>query len=133
MPTSNEGGARAGAAKPNQVLALVCAGVILANLDLFIVNVALPDIARDFGGAGLDDLSGSLTAMRSYMPHCLCSSVVWSSDTGATPVFWWALQRLRWLLPLAPPPAMSGCMRKPCGGHQLIETGRIYSVVTKLL
>ena len=43
--------------KPNHVLAIVCAGVVLANLDLFIVNVALPDIARDFGGATLDDLS----------------------------------------------------------------------------
>ena len=43
--------------KPGQVLAIVCAGIALANLDLFIVNVALPDIARDFGGASLDDLS----------------------------------------------------------------------------
>ena len=30
---------------------------MLANLDLFIVNVALPDIARDFGDANLADLS----------------------------------------------------------------------------
>ena len=29
------------------VLVIVCAGVVLASLDLFIVNVALPDIARD--------------------------------------------------------------------------------------
>ena len=43
--------------KPNHVLAIACAGIVLANLDLFIVNVALPDIARDFGGATLDDLS----------------------------------------------------------------------------
>ena len=43
--------------KPGHVLAIVCAGVSLANLDLFIVNVALPEIARDFGGASLDDLS----------------------------------------------------------------------------
>ncbi len=43
--------------KPNHVLAIVCAGAVLANLDLFIVNVALPAIARDFGGATLDDLS----------------------------------------------------------------------------
>jgi EmrB/QacA subfamily drug resistance transporter len=42
---------------PGQVLAIVCAAVVLANLDLFIVNVALPDIARDFGGARLEDLS----------------------------------------------------------------------------
>src|SRR5438309_9367984 len=43
--------------KPNRVLAIVCAGVVLANLDLFIVNLALPDIARDFGNATLNDLS----------------------------------------------------------------------------
>ncbi|WP_232631767.1 MFS transporter [Methylobacterium sp. Leaf118] len=44
-------------ATPNQVLGLVCVGVVLANLDLFIVNVALPDIARSFPGATLESLS----------------------------------------------------------------------------
>jgi EmrB/QacA subfamily drug resistance transporter len=39
------------------VLAIVCAGVVLASLDLFIVNVALPAISRDFGGASLSELS----------------------------------------------------------------------------
>jgi EmrB/QacA subfamily drug resistance transporter len=43
--------------KPNQVLAIVCVGMVLANLDLFIVNVALPNIAQDFTGAGLEKLS----------------------------------------------------------------------------
>lgn len=43
--------------RPNQVLTIVCLAIALANLDLFIVNVALPDIARDFAGAGLDRLS----------------------------------------------------------------------------
>jgi EmrB/QacA subfamily drug resistance transporter len=42
---------------PGQVLAIVSAGVVLASLDLFIVNVALPDIARDFGHASLGGLS----------------------------------------------------------------------------
>jgi EmrB/QacA subfamily drug resistance transporter len=49
--------AKPGQARPGQVLAIVCAGVVLANLDLFIVNVALPDIARDFGNASLSALS----------------------------------------------------------------------------
>jgi EmrB/QacA subfamily drug resistance transporter len=39
------------------VLAIVCAGVVLASLDLFIVNVALPAISRDFRGASLSELS----------------------------------------------------------------------------
>jgi MFS family permease len=41
----------------NQVLAIVCVATSLASLDLFVVNVDLPNIARDFRGASLDDLS----------------------------------------------------------------------------
>ena len=44
-------------ASPNQVLAIVCVGIVLANLDLFIVNVGLPNIGRDFHDATLEDLS----------------------------------------------------------------------------
>jgi EmrB/QacA subfamily drug resistance transporter len=44
------------------VLAIVCAGVVLASLDLFIVNVALPQIAADFGVADLGTLSWVLNA-----------------------------------------------------------------------
>ena len=42
---------------PAHVLAIVCAGVILASLDLFIVNVALPQIAHDFGTKNVANLS----------------------------------------------------------------------------
>ena len=44
-------------ASPNLVLAIVCVGIVLANLDLFIVNVALPNIGRDFKDATLEDMS----------------------------------------------------------------------------
>jgi EmrB/QacA subfamily drug resistance transporter len=44
-------------ASPGQVLAIVCVGIMLANLDLFIVNVGLPNIAQDFRGASLESLS----------------------------------------------------------------------------
>ncbi len=44
-------------ASPRQVLLIVCAGVVLASLDLFIVNVALPQIARDLGAPNLGELS----------------------------------------------------------------------------
>lgn len=52
------------AASPQLVLAIVCAGVVLASLDLFIVNVALPQMAVDFhvGSNGLADLSWVLNA-----------------------------------------------------------------------
>src|SRR4051795_3648343 len=51
-------------ASPRLVLAIVCAGVVLASLDLFIVNVALPQIARDFDvrGDAVADLSWVLNA-----------------------------------------------------------------------
>src|ERR1700759_3617226 len=48
---------RRGNASPPMVLAIVCVGICLANLDLFIVNVALPNIGRDFRDASLEDLS----------------------------------------------------------------------------
>ena len=45
------------AATPRQVLLIVCAGVVLASLDLFIVNVALPQMARDLNAPNLAELS----------------------------------------------------------------------------
>ena len=41
----------------NFVLAIVCVGIVLANLDLFIVNLALPSIGKDYRNATLEDLS----------------------------------------------------------------------------
>ena len=46
------------ATRPGQVLAIVCAGIVLANLDLFIVNVALPNIAQHFNDANLGSCPG---------------------------------------------------------------------------
>jgi EmrB/QacA subfamily drug resistance transporter len=48
---------RRAATSPAVVLAIVCVGICLANLDLFIVNVALPNIGRDFKDASLEDMS----------------------------------------------------------------------------
>jgi len=48
---------RPSAASPNVVLAIVCVGICLANLDLFIANVALPNIGRDFRDGSLEDMS----------------------------------------------------------------------------
>jgi EmrB/QacA subfamily drug resistance transporter len=44
------------------VFAVVCAGIVCVNLDLFIVNVAIPSIGRSFGGANLANLSWVLNA-----------------------------------------------------------------------
>jgi EmrB/QacA subfamily drug resistance transporter len=52
-----------GQASSGVVLLIVCAGVVLASLDLFIVNVALPQMARDLHARdGLADLSWVLNA-----------------------------------------------------------------------
>jgi EmrB/QacA subfamily drug resistance transporter len=53
---------RPGSVSPGVVLLIVCAGVVLASLDLFIVNVALPDISRDLGESNLSALSWVLNA-----------------------------------------------------------------------
>jgi EmrB/QacA subfamily drug resistance transporter len=47
----------ASAASPNLVLAIVSGCIVLANLDLFIVNVALPSISENFKFASLENLS----------------------------------------------------------------------------
>ena len=50
-------GTAATATAPRTVLIIVTAGVVLAGLDLFVVNVALPQIAKDLGTANLGELS----------------------------------------------------------------------------
>jgi EmrB/QacA subfamily drug resistance transporter len=49
-------------ASASLVLIIVCAAVVLASLDLFIVNVALPSIARDLQVHNLSSLSWILNA-----------------------------------------------------------------------
>src|SRR5579863_10051304 len=51
-----------GAARYGAVFAVVAAGIAMVNLDLFIVNVALPSIGRAFGGTDLASLSWVLNA-----------------------------------------------------------------------
>jgi EmrB/QacA subfamily drug resistance transporter len=48
---------RSTARSSQEVLIIVCAGVVLASLDLFIVNIALPQIGRDFHTSNLSELS----------------------------------------------------------------------------
>src|SRR4051794_12894397 len=53
---------RATPVRPGFVLAIVCVGVMVVTLDLFIVNLAFPAIARSFGGTSLSTLSWVLNA-----------------------------------------------------------------------
>jgi MFS family permease len=45
------------AARPGAVLAVLSVAAFMASLDLFIVNVALPDLGRDLGESSLGNLS----------------------------------------------------------------------------
>jgi EmrB/QacA subfamily drug resistance transporter len=54
---SQQAGSRRTVGSSAQVLIIVCAGVVLASLDLFIVNVALPQIAHDLHTSNLGELS----------------------------------------------------------------------------
>src|SRR5215472_18439802 len=47
----------AGTVRPARILVIVCAGVVMASLDLFIVNVALPQIAKERREPNLGTLS----------------------------------------------------------------------------
>jgi EmrB/QacA subfamily drug resistance transporter len=49
-------------AKRWKILLITSVGLFMASLDLFIVNIAFPDLARDFNGASLPDLSWVLNA-----------------------------------------------------------------------
>ncbi|NUS43616.1 MAG: MFS transporter [Mycobacteriaceae bacterium] len=61
MTQLTSGDARAGS-HGGAVLAVVAVGILLSSLDLFIVNVALPSIAADFGAGELSGLSWVLNA-----------------------------------------------------------------------
>ena len=63
-PGRNGGTDPAGAGHPRRwrILSVVAAVAFMAQLDLFIVNVALPAIGRSFGGADLSGLSWVLNA-----------------------------------------------------------------------
>src|SRR5438067_111178 len=50
------------ASRPGVVLTIVSLGLVLSNLDLFVVNVALPSIAHDLHPSDLGDLSWVLNA-----------------------------------------------------------------------
>src|SRR2546423_1051527 len=62
MPTLSQVLTRRRDASASLVLLIVSIGFSLAVLDVFVVNVALPNIAHDFGSAGLGDLSWVLSA-----------------------------------------------------------------------
>jgi EmrB/QacA subfamily drug resistance transporter len=70
-----------------RVAAIVSVGVFVASLDLFIVNIAFPDIQRDFDGASLSSLSWILDAYAIVFAALLVPAGRWADRTGRKRAF----------------------------------------------
>jgi EmrB/QacA subfamily drug resistance transporter len=64
------------------VTTILIAGVFLASLDLFVVNLAFPDMARDFGGTPLADMSWILNAYAIVFAALLVPAGRWADRAG---------------------------------------------------
>jgi EmrB/QacA subfamily drug resistance transporter len=70
-----------------KVAAIVSVGVFVASLDLFIVNIAFPDIERDFQGTSLASLSWILNAYAIVFAALLVPAGRWADRTGRKRAF----------------------------------------------
>lgn len=74
-----------------RVAAIVSVGVFVASLDLFIVNIAFPDIQRDFDGTLLASLSWVLNAYAIVFAALLVPAGRWADRTGRKRAFLFGL------------------------------------------
>src|SRR4051794_716403 len=70
-----------------RVASIVSVGVFVASLDLFIVNIAFPDIQRDFDGTSLASLSWILNAYAIVFAALLVPAGRWADRTGRKRAF----------------------------------------------
>src|SRR5213596_3528261 len=70
-----------------KVAAIVSVGVFFASLDLFIVNIAFPDIERDFHGTSLASLSWILNAYAIVFAALLIPAGRWADRAGRKRAF----------------------------------------------
>jgi EmrB/QacA subfamily drug resistance transporter len=70
-----------------KVTITVSVGVFMASLDLFIVNIAFPDIQRDFPGTSLSSLSWVLNAYAIGFAALLVPAGRWADRTGRKRAF----------------------------------------------
>jgi EmrB/QacA subfamily drug resistance transporter len=66
---------------------VLCLGAFMGGLDLFIVNVAFPDLARDFQGTELSTLSWVLNAYTIVFAALLVPAGRWADAFGRKRVF----------------------------------------------
>src|ERR1700678_2923968 len=69
------------------VALIVCAGVFMSSLDLFIVNIACPAIGRHFGGASLGSLSWILSGYAIVFAALLVPAGRWADTFGRKRAF----------------------------------------------
>jgi EmrB/QacA subfamily drug resistance transporter len=69
------------------VTCVVCAGVFMASLDLFIVNIAFPAISRHFAGASIGSLSWILSAYAIVFAALLVPAGRWADAFGRKRAF----------------------------------------------
>ncbi|MDQ6810467.1 MAG: MFS transporter, partial [Actinomycetota bacterium] len=70
-----------------RVSLIVCVGVFMASLDLFIVNIAFPAIGRHFGGASLGSLSWILSGYAIVFAALLVPAGRWADAFGRKRAF----------------------------------------------
>src|SRR3954470_13180670 len=68
--------------RPWTVMAIVGVGVFLGSLDLFIVNIAFPDLEREFEGSSLAGLSWVLNGYAVVFAALLVPAGRWSDRAG---------------------------------------------------
>ncbi len=70
-----------------RVSIIVCVGVFMSSLDLFIVNIAFPSIAKHFGGASLGSLSWILSGYAIVFAALLVPAGRWADAFGRKRAF----------------------------------------------
>jgi EmrB/QacA subfamily drug resistance transporter len=70
-----------------RVSLIVCVGVFMSSLDLFIVNIAFPAIGKHFGGASLGSLSWILSGYAIVFAALLVPAGRWADAFGRKRVF----------------------------------------------
>jgi EmrB/QacA subfamily drug resistance transporter len=70
-----------------RVSIIVCVGVFMSSLDLFIVNIAFPAIAKHFGGASLSSLSWILSGYAIVFAALLVPAGRWADAFGRKRAF----------------------------------------------
>jgi len=74
-----------------KVLALVSIGVFMVSLDLFIVNIAFPDIESDFAGSSVSSVSWVLNAYAIVLAALMVSGGRLADRHGRKRLFLWGL------------------------------------------